>query len=160
MPPFYPYNTCKFFLLHCLHQLIWISYDYEFICVAPCVRIEATGSRSATAQLRNLTQRSPLSEVAPFCDRPAFVDRRFFRHRGSCPLYRAPSRAQTCRIRSFASSAIYPRVFRTPYCSPADGNDTNDSVSRCRAKTTTVPFSVPPKREGLLIMLVSLAENS
>ena len=26
-------------------------------------------------------------------------------------------------------------------------------------KTTTVPFSVPPKREGLLIMLVSQAEN-
>ena len=104
------------------------------------VRIEATGSRSATAQLRNLTQRSPLSEVAPFCDRPAFVGRRFFRRRGSCRLYPAPGRAQTCRTRLFASWAVYRRVFPTPYYSPADGNDAKDCASTCRAKTTTDPL--------------------
>jgi hypothetical protein len=109
--------------------------------VAPEPRLQIHAQRQPV----DLTQRSALSEVAPFSDRLAFVGRRFCRRRGSCPLYLAPSRAQTCRTRLFASWAIYCRLFRTSYYSPADGNDTNECVSTLSSKNDDRPLFCSPR---------------
>jgi hypothetical protein len=120
--------------------------DNSFMCVAPQRRLQI----HAQPQPMNLTQRSALNEVAPFSDRLAFVGRRFFRRRGSCPLYLAPSRAQTCRTRLFASWAIYCRLFRTSYYSPADVNDINECVSPLSSKNDDhSPFLFCPSASAL-----------